>query len=158
MRRHLPLASASAVVFVVLTSLLIPGQEALGQVKSNIQARAQVVNAQASWIADSNVRDMLERAFSRVAPTGSPIDMVMKMKAAAGHAPDGIGVFFDIEGRASLTGSLARPVFSAGGSVRSERVFADRRLYTGSAILPSAMKREMAEPERLVVYIHHLAN
>ena len=151
MRRHLPLVSASAVVFLVFTSPLLPRQAALGQVKSSIQARAQVVNAQASWSADRDVRDMLERAFRAVPLTGSPIDMVMKMKAAAGHAPDGIGVFFNFEGeRAGLTESGTWPVYTTAAFAKSGTLLGDRRLTAGSA--------KMLPPKRLVVYVHHLAN
>ncbi len=157
LRRHLPLASASAVVFLAFASLWVPRQ-ALGQAKAHIQARAQVVNAQASWGANDIVRDMLERAFRAVPLHGSPIDRVMKLKAAAGQAPDGIGVFFGVERRAGLTGSGARPISSADALADPEKLFGYSRLFAAFSYRPSATKWEAAEPERLVVYVHHLAN
>ncbi len=150
MRRHLPLASASAVVFIVLGSPLMPGQTSFGQVKSSIRARVQIMNTQASWSADGDARKILERAVQAVKVAGS-VDVITELKPAASSTSDGIGVFFDLEYEpTAVLGSTGSADYRP--SSRNTPPAATREYPT------SAIRRDTVPATRLVVYVHHLAN
>jgi len=143
LRRHLPLASASAVVCLALSSPALTGRAAYAQDKSSIQAQARVVNVEASQSADASVREMLERVFHSIPLSGTPIDRLMRMKGAAMEAPDGIGLFFELEGRRGSS---------------DETLSADRSRSAGLATHRLAMKKQATQSQRVVVYVHHIAN
>jgi len=150
-RRHLPLASASAVVLLVAIASLTVTGPARAQVRSTIGVTAEVVEVGPALAADQLVRQALARAFELpqpldpfgVAELGRRMAPRVTVVRDSQPAYRGTAVF-------AIAGFIPRSLERAARSGRSDVTSPqpDGATRTETALIPS----------RIVVYVEHVSN
>lgn len=151
MRRHLPLASASAVVLVVATLSLTVTNTARAQVRSTIGVTAEVVETGPALAADRLVRQAVARAFELPQPEDpfgvadlgrrmAPRVTVVRQSPPAYRSPEAF----------ALAGLISRTLDAVGGSRGSDIASPPP---DGSTLSETGLVAP-----RIVVYVEHISN